>query len=119
MDAVMLAEYGIDYEKALGSCMGNEAFLRKILTMYLDDVSFGTAESAFKKRDCAALFLAVHELKGVAGNAGFVGLYAAVLPLVELTRSGKCDWNKATELFENLKKAYERTIAGILRSIPE
>ncbi len=113
MDTALMKEYGIDCEKSLANCMGSEDFMLKIYAMFLEDKGYCAAEAAIGARSQKALFAALHELKGVAGNAGFSALYEAVCPLVELTRRGECDWEAAGEMFSKVKTAYEKTMDGI------
>ena len=46
MDANELKAYGIDHANGLRNCMNNEAFYKKILSMFMDDRCFFQAQNA-------------------------------------------------------------------------
>lgn len=113
MDSELLKDYGVDYDKGLKNCIGNEKFYKKILSMFLEDHCFLRAEDAFENWDQKELFSRMHELKGISGNAALVGLYDATLPLVELLRTGDVGREDSRVMFEAARAAYARACEGI------
>ena len=86
MNLAVLAEHGIDYNKGLSRCMNDPEFYEKLLGMFLCDDSFSRGKKAYEAKNFDLMFKCVHELKGACGNASLVGLYNAVVPLVDLLR---------------------------------
>ena len=113
MDKELLRQYGIDYDKGLSNCMGDVAFYKTLMGMFLDDDCFPRARAAYAQHDYATLFSCLHELKGVSGNAALTELYKAVVPLVELLRGGTSDDAAVDTLFSQADAAYQRACEGI------
>ena len=119
MDMALPAEYGIDYEKGLKNCMGNLAFYKRILSMFLQDHCFSRAKKALISRNYKEMFSCMHELMGVSGNAALMGLYQTTVPLVELLRGGTDADAEVQRLFAEMETAYNRTCEGIHQIINE
>ena len=113
MDGDWLSGYGIDYAQGLKHSMGDLAFYKMILSMFLQDKCFARGKEACAAGDYRALFSDMHELKGVSGNAALVELHAATVPLVELLRSGDADKGETERMFADVEKAYQRACEGI------
>ena len=113
MDRELLAQYGIDFDVGLGHCMGDAAFYRTLLSMFLDDDCFPRAQAAFADGNAKELFSCMHELKGVSGNAALTALYNAVIPLVEALRNQDAVGEEIAPLFARAQAAYDRTVQGI------
>ena len=113
MDANELKAYGIDHANGLRNCMNNEAFYKKILSMFMDDRCFFQAQNACAVNNQRELFSRMHELKGVSGNAALTELHDACAPLVELLRHGDVEEQRVRELFPAVEAAYQRASEGI------
>lgn len=68
---------------------GNESLYLTCLKEYLKDPTVGELNAAIVEKDWDRAFTAVHALKGLAGNMGFVPLMNATGRLVILIRRGK------------------------------
>ncbi len=112
-------DYGIDYEKGVAHCMGDEELFMEILAMFLEDSSFGRAKAAYESKDYEVLLKSVHELKGVSGNAALTELYKTTCELVEYLRNGKINDEDVNMLFALMAVAYNRTRDGIALTLAE
>ena len=113
MNRELLAEYGIDYDRGLKNCMGDPAFYKTLLGMFLKDECFPRARAAYAAGDIKELFSSMHELKGASGNAALTELYNAIVPLVELLRTGDAQKEDVDRLFAAADEAYRRTYEGV------
>ena len=119
MNSELLAGYGIDYEKGMRNCMGNAAFYRKILNMFLQDGCFARAKAACECGDYKELFNRVHELKGVSGNTGLIALYQATVLLLDLLRMENGAEEDIKRLFAEVEAAYGRAREGAALIVAE
>lgn len=117
MDRTLLLQYGIDYDKGLINCMGDEAFFQTLLSMFLEDSCFSRGKDAYASKDYKEMFSCMHELKGASGKAALIELYKAVVPLVELLRVGDIQEDEVSRLYGEAEKAYQRTCDGIKLAI--
>lgn len=113
MDKDLLREYGIDYEKGLGRCMGDSELYTTLLSMFSQDDCFERTRQALEQRDAKAMFDCMHELKGTSGNLALNALYELICPLVERLRTGDADMDEIAPLFEPVEKVYKKTLEGI------
>lgn len=111
----MLRDYGIDDNDGLSRCLNNEDLYLRVLSVFLKDKTLAVAAEAEKNQNRAAMFAAMHELKGACGNAGMTELYHAVTPLVEMLRPGKTAVDDAavSGQLEKVKASYEKAWQGI------
>ena len=123
MDRETLLSYGIDGDRGQKNCMGNLAFYKKILAMFLEDVCFSRAKAAYEAGNGKELFSRMHELKGISGNAALTTLYEETSPLVELLRHGEgLDGDRKAEIdrrFAAVEAAYVRACEGAALYIAE
>lgn len=119
MDKSLLKEYGINYDEGLARCMGDPAFYKTLLSIFLSDSAFTRAAEAYGAGDLNALFACMHELKGASGTAAFTELYNAICPLVELLRgkAAQADPAETDRLFDAVQTAYARTCEGITKAL--
>lgn len=80
-------ELGGDYEDVL-SRLSSEKVVRLLMHKFLEDESFASLTAAMEAKRPAEAFRAVHTLKGVCQNLGFVRLYESSRALTELLRAG-------------------------------
>lgn len=86
-DALLRCE--TDVAAALQRLSGDEDAYELCLAMFLKDQSIADFDRALENGAWDDAFTAVHALKGVAGNMGFVPLYHAAAETVILIRSGR------------------------------
>lgn len=115
MNTDILKRAGIDYDSGLDRFMGDAELYETVLAMFLDDCSLQKAGDARAKGDYPAMFEAMHELKGVAGNEDMTDLYKASCELVELLRGGSdYDYAAIDRSFDEVSRSYAAAKAGIL-----
>ena len=119
MDKDFLAQYEINYDLGVKNCMGDPAFYKNLLSMFLEDDCFPRAQRAYAQGNHKELFSCLHELKGATGNAALTGLYDAIVPLIELLREGTDDNAEVTRLFEAADRVYQRTYDGVAKAIAQ
>lgn len=115
MDFSVLDSYGVDYRQGIRRCMDDSEVYHQMLIAFLEDDSFDRAKKAFASRDYRGMFNCMHELKGACGNADFTALYEAVVPLVEILRSGEAEESaeEVEKKLQTVSMAYERTREGV------
>lgn len=113
MDAGKAAEYGINFDSGLRSCMGDKDFYLKILNMFLSDTCFERAKEAYEQGDFKTLFCCIHELKGISGNAGLMSLYDAATVFTELLRHDDAEKIAVDREFKKVEEIFTLTIEGV------
>ncbi|MGN0341720.1 MAG: Hpt domain-containing protein [Roseburia sp.] len=74
LEALKKWEPGMDVEKALGFCGGNEAFYMELLRDFASDNRQELLTKYYEEKDWKNYTAMVHALKGVARTLGFVNL---------------------------------------------
>ena len=93
------------------SRLTNEDRIEKFVIRFLEDDSFQKIVSAREHNNDMDVFRAIHTLKGISLNMGFVGLYQACYQMTEAVRDGTKLENEA--LFKDVEKEYHKTIEMI------
>ena len=110
-----LEECGADVETTLKRFMNNDAIYQKFLGKFPNDPNYANLGTNLEAYKCA------HALKGVVGNLGLTPIYEKVSTLVEELRNKAAeDVNtaRANELWQDIKKTYEKFIDVINENIP-
>lgn len=102
---IALLRCGTDLDGALHRFADDETFYVHCLYSFLADRSMPELEEALDARLWDEAFTAVHALKGLAGNMGFVPLFHAAAELVVLLRSGRLD--SLENIYLEVKLCYE------------
>ncbi len=93
-----LREFGVDTEKGLALCMGNEALYLRLVGSVPTEKRFDDLSRAIDEGDLDAAFEAAHALKGVLGNLSLTPLYEKASQITELLRSRTdADYKKLME----------------------
>ncbi len=86
----VLKSLGVDTDKGLAMCMGNEALYLKLVNSVPTEKRFDDLAKAIDEGNLDAAFDAAHALKGVLGNLSLTPLYDKIAEITELLR-GKAD----------------------------
>lgn len=81
-----LKAFGANTEEGLARCINNEEFYLRMANLVLNDGNFDKLRKAADAKDTAAMFEAVHALKGAVGNVSLTPIYEPVCALTELLR---------------------------------
>lgn len=100
-----------DIDAALQRLSGDEDIYEQCLSMFLTDQSMADFERALSNGAWDDAFTAVHALKGVAGNMGFIPLYQASAEIVILIRSGRI--KELSDSCRQLKRCYDEILAVV------
>lgn len=104
----LLKEKGNDVDGALRRFVGNENMYVKFLKRFADDTSYPALKDAVEKVDLGNAFVAVHTLKGVAGNLGLTKVYEIATEMTDKLRV-RSDENLAAD-FEKLSEEYKAVL---------
>lgn len=102
-----------DLDGAMHRFSGNEELYVHCLGEFLHDGTMSDLDNALETRSWDDAFTAVHALKGLAGNMGFIPLFHSSAALVVLIRTGKT--SEIDETYQELKKCYKTIVDIILR----
>lgn len=86
-----LIKAGVDFDGAVNRFIGNEDIYEEFLYRFPDDQNFSQLEKFLSKNDIGSAFKRAHNLKGITGNYGFINVYEAVVPIVDILRNGSAD----------------------------
>lgn len=103
-----LIEKENDVNGSLPRFGGNEAMYLSCLRDFINDNTLNELREAIDHRAWDEAFTAVHALKGLAGNMGFVPLFHATGELVIMIREGRMREIEAA--YENTKRCYDELI---------
>lgn len=106
----MYEKIGGDYTQAI-SRMQNDERIKKYLGFFLMDESYTQLEDGITTKNCEEAFRGAHTLKGVCQNMAFTELSIVVSEITEELRAN--NFEKAKEMFLEVKKEYERVINAI------
>jgi HPt (histidine-containing phosphotransfer) domain-containing protein len=81
-----LKSLGVDTDKGLAVCMGNEALYLKLVSSVPTEKRFEDLAKAIDEGNLDAAFDAAHALKGVLGNLSLTPLYDKASEITELLR---------------------------------
>ena len=110
-----LNTYGFDPESGLTRCLNDKKLYSSLLSLFLHDTAFSSAEAAIGQQNYTAAFDCLHDLKGISGNLGMTALYNATSVLVEALRGGRPPAEPLQAQLSALKEAYTLTCNGIRR----
>ncbi len=98
----------MNFEKAVEEFMGKEAVVRKIVTVFLDNVKdqIGTIRQAIAQGNAEAVRKEAHSIKGGAANLTADSLSRASLELEDIGRSG--DLGQAPDTLDRLEEELHR-----------
>ena len=116
-----LEECGADVETTLKRFMNNDAIYQKFLGKFPNDPNYANQGTKQEARAFEEAYKCAHALKGVVGNLGLTPIYEKVSTLVEELRNKAAeDVNtaRANELWQDIKKTYEKFIDVINENIP-
>lgn len=99
-----------DYEGML-SRMTTKELVERFAVKFLKDTTYDRLEQALKEENYKDAFVAAHTLKGLATNLGFTSLYEKSSVLTEELRGDKKPADE--KAFEEVTKAYEKTVAAL------
>lgn len=86
-----LIKANVDFDGAINRFIGSEDIYEEFLYRFPDDKNLSQLEEFLSKGDIESAFKKAHTLKGVTSNYGFINVYEAVIPVVEILRSGSSD----------------------------
>lgn len=101
---------GGDYNDVIGR-LGNDQRVSKFVKLFLADDSYENFIVALNNNDYENAFRAIHTLKGVCLNLGFLSLFKIVDEMTELIRASQFDCAKS--LLSELTLTYEKYILAI------
>lgn len=116
-----LEECGADVETTLKRFMNNDAIYQKFLGKFPNDQNYANLGTNLEAGAFEEAYKCAHALKGVVGNLGLTPIYERVSELVEELRNKaaeEVDVDRANELWQEIKKVYERFIDIINENIP-
>ena len=113
MNIETLKACGINYEKGLARFMDDKELYEMAIGMFPNMTSLADAERAFAAKDYAALYDAVHSMKGACGNLDMTDCYLIASDLSKLLHDGDGSDELIAEKFEAFQKAYRHVLAGI------
>jgi len=93
---------GVDFDDAVSRFVGKEEIYEEFLYRYTEDKNLEQLEEYLACGDIQTAFKKAHTLKGLTSNFGFKRMYEAVIPVVEILRSGTADGIE--EPMERVKK---------------
>lgn len=102
-----------DIDSVLQRLSGDEDVYELCLSVFLEDKSMEELARALEKSAWDDAFTAIHALKGVAGNMGFVPLYHAAAEMVVLIRSGRT--KELSNSYTQLKRCFD-AISNVIRA---
>lgn len=106
-----LALRDTDIQGSLERFGGNESLYISCLLMFLKDPTMAQINKSIEEKNWNEAFTAVHALKGLAGNMGFVPLMHSTGKLVVLIRGGKT--NDIDECLESVNSNYRNIVDAI------
>lgn len=101
-----LEDLGAETEDTLERFMGDEDMYLKYVRNFPDEPSMGRLEKAMEAKDYAAAEKAVHAMKGVVNNLGFLPLADATVDMLSELRDGNIE--AATEAYGDVQDEYRR-----------
>ncbi|MDD3412067.1 MAG: Hpt domain-containing protein [Eubacteriales bacterium] len=101
-----------DLDGAMARFVNNEALYLLCLAKFLNDPTMDDLKSALAAPNWDAAFTAVHALKGLAGNMGFVPLFHASAEMVVLIRNGR--QQEIGPCYLEVQRCYQR-VSGVIR----
>ncbi|HOO61140.1 MAG TPA: hypothetical protein PKV44_01765 [Bacillota bacterium] len=87
MNISALSDIKIDYAEGLNRLGGNRELYDKLLLKFVDSTDLSSATSLLENKQYDALFLLLHNAKGVSGNLAITPFYEEVSLVVDRLRS--------------------------------
>lgn len=110
-----LDRVGAETADALDRFMNDEEMYLKYVREFPDEPTMGKLISAVAAKDYEAAEKAVHALKGIVNNLGFLRLADATIDMLEELRDDNIP--DALEAYEDVKKQYEIYTAVIRENL--
>ena len=114
MDRSKLEAAGFDVEEGMARLLNDEGLYVEMMGIFLEDENYAGLKTALDAGDVETAYRCAHTLKGVASNLSITSLYDAVLPLVELLRTGSMDG--ADAMYAELSAVYEK-VCSVIREL--
>ncbi len=103
---------GANYEE-VESRLRTEERIKKFLLKVLNDKSYDLLCTSIEQNNMEEAFRAAHTLKGISQNLSLTILYNSSSVLSDVLRDSQKYDEKAAELFEQVKKDYEKVTEAI------
>lgn len=87
MNQKVLKDVGIDVEDALSRMMGNENLFKRMMSRFVDDLTYHQLLSAIKDDNQEEIFRHAHTLKGICANLSIKPLEDLFVRQVEFIRN--------------------------------
>lgn len=107
----ILDKMGAETEDALERFLDDEEMYLKYVQDFPNEGSMGKLKAAVGAKDYDAAEKAVHALKGIVNNLGFLPLADAAIDMLEELRDGNIE--DALEAYEDLTVEYDRFTEAI------
>ena len=111
MDRALLINAGIDCEKGISRCMGNEALYARLISRMLDDTNMERARASLAAQDYEEAYARLHELKGVSGNLGMDRVFELCSTMLRMLRES--NYAELPMHMEQLASANTAAVAAI------
>jgi hypothetical protein len=99
-----LTNLGVEVADSIHRFADNEKIYLKYVLLFPTDKNFENLEIALSKKDYPAAIIAVHTLKGLSLNLGFLSLADLSMDLQDALKNDS--FEEIQPLFEELKKQY-------------
>ncbi len=104
-----------DLDGALHRFAENEELYESCLSAFLEDQTIAEIDDKIDTESWDEVFTAVHAIKGLAGNMGFVPLFHSSAEMVVLIRAGRTDEINAS--YVEMKRCYAQITKAIQDNI--
>lgn len=101
----------IDADSLLERCMGNEAFMIKLLEKFLQDATYARLDAALLAKDLATAREAAHTLKGLCGNLAMTRLFDLLDQQMQFLRAG--NMSESRDMMPGIACAHAAAITAI------
>lgn len=105
-----------DIDGAMNRFYDDEELYMRCLADFLNDTTMDDLKTALAAMEWDAAFTAVHALKGLAGNMGFIPLFQVSAEMVVMIRAGRID--EAKVYFSEADRCYRRICSVIRENCP-
>lgn len=104
---------GGNYQEALSRMM-NDAFIKRMLTKFLEKNSYQAVVDAYHEKNPEKVFEMAHSLKGVSGNLSLTSLFDLSSKITEEVRGKKVgDPFNIEKDMEDLQNLYQKIISEL------
>ncbi len=119
MNAEILKNAGIDYDRGVKRFMGRAHLYEKTLAKFMRDTAFSRIQAAYEAGDMEQMRAAAHEFKGMCGNIALSTLYDMSHALVELLRSEAGKPAEVAAAYGKLEREYHAVREAVLAAMEE